>query len=150
MCASGNSSLRNPTPGILRSESPGAGEHVEYLDLEQVARLGAVYVNGTRERMHSADLDGGDVGRGGARDELAVGPFSCFEDDLIARAARQHRLHPGVPAVVALVRLPGEGHVVVDPDLVYGHEEGLQRTELLRGLARPRGTRSSLVGGYAD
>ena len=78
---------------------------VQVLDLQEVSRLGAPYVNRPREGMYHPPGDVGYSVHISAKGYLAVGGVPGLEDHLFTWIYFQHRCHIRVPAVVTRVRL---------------------------------------------
>ena len=78
------------------------------LDVDDVARLGPVDVDGTCERMAEAQVQREHVRVRAVARELPVQAVTCLERDLLARQHRGHGLESRVPAVVRFGR--GDPH----------------------------------------
>ena len=109
-----------PEPGYLDGVAVAVGFDVEDLDVEQVARLGAVDVDGAGQGMHHVEVRSGDVVPRGGGAQLSVEGVTGLEDHLVAGVAVDHRWDVGVPAVVAGAGLLHQRLGPVDADLRRG------------------------------
>ena len=75
---------RKPKPGMMLVKAEGGGLDVEDVDLEEVAGLCALHVDGTGEGVDEAEVDAGEVGVGGAGVNLAVEGVAGGHHDFFA------------------------------------------------------------------
>ena len=83
-------------------EAERSGLDAEHVNLEQVARLGALDVDGAGEGVDEAEVDAGEVGVGGACVNLAVEGVAGGHHHLFAGVGLDDGRDVGVPAVVSL------------------------------------------------
>src|SRR6185437_1959382 len=88
----------------LHGEAVAVRLDVDDLDLEQVARLGALDVDRTGERVHDVEVRRGDGIQGRVRGHLPVERVPRLQHHLVAGLAPDQRWDVGVPPVVAGVR----------------------------------------------
>jgi hypothetical protein len=117
---SGELIAKEPEPGNLDGVAVAVGFDVEDLDVEQIARLGALDVHGAGQGVHHVEVRGGDVVPRGVRAQLPVEGVTGLEDHLVARVAVDRRRDVGVPAVVAGVGLLHQRLGPIDADLGRG------------------------------
>ena len=108
-------------PGHLHGVAVAVRLDLQDLDLEQVARLGPVDVHRAGERVDDVQVGPGHRLQGRLRAHLAVEGVPGPQHHLVPGVAGHQRRDVRVPAVVAGLRLLGEGLGEVDPDLVRGH-----------------------------
>jgi hypothetical protein len=92
---------------------------VDEFDLEHVARLGALDEDRPGQGMDAARIEGGEIGNGRIRAELAVDAVARFETDVLALADFENGRDVGMIAVVAGLRFGGERLAAVDADGVH-------------------------------
>ena len=83
--------------------APVGGLELEQLDLEGVARLGAVDRDGPGDLVDAVEVERGEVRARGLGVQLAEGGVEAVELDDLARPDRRHRLDRRVPDEVVLV-----------------------------------------------
>ena len=121
-------------PGNLGRVAVRLGAHLENVDDEQVAGLGALHVDRAGERVEEVQVDVADLDRGGAGVELAVERVTRLDQDLVAGFAGDDWRDVGMPAVVPERGLGSQRHRAIDPDLVLRHGF-LRRVVMLRTVA---------------
>ena len=95
-------SRRKPSPGMMRGEGVGLRRDVDELDLEQIARAGALHEHRAGERMHRARVDRGEVAVGGDRGASWPSSASRVSSAISSPSSDlDDRRDVGVPAVVA-------------------------------------------------
>ena len=117
-------------------EGPPLGNDVEELDLQQIARAGALDQDRPREGMNHAQRQGREVGHGGARRHVAIHRVAGLEHDLLALVHLDRRGDVGMPAVVPGPRLIGEMPAPVDLDGLGHVGTSLELRDAPRGQRR--------------
>jgi hypothetical protein len=120
----GEESVEAPEAFRLRAD-------VEQIDHQQVAGLGTLHADRTRQEMHRRQVDVADVvGAVVVLDEPA-GPVVGLEDEVVAGldpASHRHVRMPAVVDVLVLVRR------LLEIDLDQGFRHGLPRGQVMGGL----------------
>ncbi len=105
-----------PEAGHLDGEAERLRLDIDDADFEQIARLGAVDVHRTGERVRNVEVHRGDVGGGRAGGDLAIERVQRLENDPLARLGTNDRRDIGMPAVVADRRLLRQRLGAIDAD----------------------------------
>ncbi len=98
-----------------------AGVDLEDVDDQQVAGLGPLHVERTREHVHAGQRGMPDVFRGVVVLDCAVEPLAAIRAEHVARLYRDDRGNVGMPAVVPDVLLVGELLGVVQREQILRH-----------------------------
>ncbi len=136
---------QEPEAGHLHGVAVAVRLDLQDLDLEQVARLGPVDVHRPGEGVDHVQVGRGHGLQGRLRPHLPVEGVAGAQHHLVAGVADDHRRDVRVPAVVAGLRLLGQGLRVVDPHLVrcHGHPPGHRLGAADHRRSRPAGRGSS-------
>src|SRR3990172_4548484 len=102
--------------GDDRAEAPALRNDVQEFDLEQVSGAGAFDIERPRQRMNRPEREGGQVGRGGVRGQVAVDGIPGLQRDLFALPHLGNGLDIGMPAVVSRLRFVTQVSASIDLD----------------------------------
>src|SRR6185503_6502075 len=102
--------------------------HIDDADLEQIARLGSLDVDGSREGVGYVQVQLRQVGRFGRGGDLPVDRVAALENDAFARTDASDRRYVGVPAVVAHLRLIRQTLRTIDTDALRRHGSAMIST----------------------
>ena len=100
----------------------GVGADLNDVDLQHVARLGALDEDGARHRVWTIEVHRQQIGIDARDDDLAIESIAAVDEDFVAIRHDQRGLEVGVPAVVARVGSLGERAADRGCEVVLGHQ----------------------------